>query len=254
MTAEIVELKDRSMRMLKKELILRNPLRQMGYEEDEIIPEGGFGAVLARAGVGKTALLVQLALNMMLRGRKVLHVSLLDPVNKVDLWYRELLGCLAAQYQVGQVRTLWEEILPLRFIMTFKVEGFSVPRLEERMNDLIEQGIFRPEIIIMDGLIFDEKSIPALKELKKIIDRLSMRAWFTVHVHRTVQTDADGNPRPLLPADELFDVALLLVTEGNEMHIRDLKSSQTPFPRPVLILDPATMLIKEIAAVASGNS
>ena len=88
MTAEIVELKDRSMRMLKKELILRNPLRQMGYEEDEIIPEGGFGAVLARAGVGKTALLVQLALNMMLRGRKVLHVSLLDPVNKVDLWYR----------------------------------------------------------------------------------------------------------------------------------------------------------------------
>jgi len=254
MTAEIVELKDRSMRMLKKELILRNPLRQMGYEEDEIIPEGGFGAVLARAGVGKTALLVQLALNMMLRGRKVLHVSLLDPVNKVDLWYRELLGCLAAQYQVGQVRTLWEEILPLRFIMTFKVEGFSVPRLEERMNDLIEQGIFRPEIIIMDGLIFDEKSIPALKELKKIIDRLSMRAWFTVHVHRTVKTDADGNPRPLLPADELFDVALLLVTEGNEMHIRDLKSSQTPFPRPVLILDPATMLIKETAAVASGNS
>ena len=56
------------------------------------------------------------------------------------------------------------------------------------------------------------------------------------------------------PQNELFDVALLLGTEGNEMHIRDLKSSQAPLPRPVLILDPATMLIKETAAVASGNS
>ncbi|MDQ1277692.1 MAG: hypothetical protein QG555_733, partial [Thermodesulfobacteriota bacterium] len=106
--------------MLKKELILRNPLRQMGYENDDILPEAGFGAVLARAGVGKTALLVQLALNTMLRGKKVLHVSLLDPVNKVDLWYRELFRLLAVQYQIGQFRTLWEEILPLRFIMTFK--------------------------------------------------------------------------------------------------------------------------------------
>jgi len=237
--------------MLKKDLILRNPLRQMGYEHDGIIPAGGFGAVLARAGVGKTALLVQLALDMMLRGKRVLHVSLLDPVNKVDLWYRELLGRLAAQYRVGQIRTVWEEILPLRFIMTFKVEGFSVPRLRERMNDLAEQGIFRPEIIIVDGLIFDEKSIPALVELKEMIKESALRAWFTVHIHRQVRTDAEGNPKPLLPADELFDVALLLVTEGNEMHIRDLKSSQIPSPRPVLILDPATMLIKETAAVAS---
>ncbi len=250
MAAEIIDLKDRSMKMLKKDLILRNPLRQMGYEHEDIIPEGGFGAVLARAGVGKTALLVQFALDTMLRGKRVLHVSLLDPVNKVDLWYRELLGRLAAQYQVGQIRTVWEEILPLRFIMTFKVEGFSVPRLRERMNDLMEQGIFHPDMIILDGLIFDEKSLPVLVELKKMVAGMAMRAWFTVHIHRQVRVDVDGKPKPLLPADELFNVALLLVTEGNEMHIRDLKSDQNSSPRPVLILDPATMLIKQTAAVA----
>ncbi len=237
--------------MLKKDLISRSPLRQMGYEHDDIIPEGGFGAVLARAGVGKTALLVQFALNTMLRGKRVLHVSLQDPVQKVDVWYRELFHHLAVQYQVGQIRTLWEEILPLRFIMTFKVEGFSVPRLRERLNDLTEQGIFRPEAIIMDGLICDDGAEPVLREMKAMVEELGLRAWFTVHVHRQVKADEDGVPKPLLPADELFDVALLLVTEGNEMHIRDLKSSQIPSPRPVLILDPATMLIKESAAVAS---
>ncbi|MFA5179765.1 MAG: AAA family ATPase [Syntrophales bacterium] len=237
--------------MLKKDLILRNPLRQMGYENDDILPEGGFGAVLARAGVGKTALLVQLSLNMMLRGKKVLHVSLLDPVNKVDLWYRELFRLLAVQYQIGQIRTLWEDILPLRFIMTFKVEGFSVPRLQERLNDLMEQGIFRPDMIIIDGLMFDDTSKPVLDALKEMIEKLGLRAWFTVNIHRQVKADADGLPKPLLPADELFDVALLLVTEGNEMHIRDLKTGDIPSPRPVLILDPATMLIKENVAVAS---
>jgi len=237
--------------MLKKDLILRNPLRQMGYENDDILPEGGFGAVLARAGVGKTALLVQLALNTMLRGKRVLHVSLLDPVNKVDLWYRELFRRLAVQYQIGQIRTLWEDMLPLRFIMTFKVEGFSVPRLQERLNDLMEQGIFRPDMVIIDGLILDDTSRPALDALKEMVEKLGLRAWFTVNIHRQVKEDADGLPKPLLPEDELFDVALLLVTEGNEMHIRDLKTGDIPSPRPVLILDPATMLIKENVAVAS---
>ncbi|HEY5497785.1 MAG TPA: AAA family ATPase, partial [Syntrophales bacterium] len=168
--------------MLKKDLILRNPLRQMGYENDDILPEGGFGAVLARAGVGKTALLVQLALNTMLRGKKVLHVSLLDPVNKVDLWYRELFRRLAVQYQIGQIRTLWEDMLPLRFIMTFKVEGFSVPRLQERLNDLMEQGIFSPDMIIIDGLIFDDTSKPVLASLKELVEKQGLRAWFTVNI------------------------------------------------------------------------
>jgi KaiC/GvpD/RAD55 family RecA-like ATPase len=76
--------------MFKNDLIVRNPLRRMGSETDDVIPEGGFGAVLAHAGVGKTALLVQLALNAMLRDRNVLHISLNDPVGKVSLWYQEL--------------------------------------------------------------------------------------------------------------------------------------------------------------------
>ena len=59
--------------MLKNDLILRNPLRLMGYETDDILPEGGFGAVLARAGVGKTSFIVQLALNAMLRNKNVTY-------------------------------------------------------------------------------------------------------------------------------------------------------------------------------------
>ncbi len=56
--------------MIKKDVILYNPLRLIGYETEDIIPEGGFGAVLARAGVGKTAFLVQIAISTLLRDKK----------------------------------------------------------------------------------------------------------------------------------------------------------------------------------------
>ena len=76
--------------MMKKDLALRNPLKLLGRNNDDLLPEGGFGVVLARAGVGKTALLVQLALNAMLRDIDVLHISLSEPVKKVTLWYKEM--------------------------------------------------------------------------------------------------------------------------------------------------------------------
>ncbi|MBU2252567.1 MAG: AAA family ATPase, partial [Proteobacteria bacterium] len=120
--------------MLKQDLILRNPLQHLGFETEDILPGGGFGAVLAPAGVGKTALLVQLALNGMLRNRNVLHISLDDPVNKVTRWYNELFGHLADRCEATQINRLWESVLPHRFIMTFRIESFSVPKLEERLN------------------------------------------------------------------------------------------------------------------------
>ena len=64
--SEVIYIKERYFIMLKKDLILRNPLRVMGYENDDILNAGEFGAVLARAGVGKTAFLVQLSLNALL--------------------------------------------------------------------------------------------------------------------------------------------------------------------------------------------
>ena len=129
--ARVINLKERNLDMLKNDLILRNPLRLMGHENEAIVPQGGFGAVLARAGVGKTALIVQVALNSMLQQKNVLHVSLNEPVDKVSLWYQEVLTSLANQYHVRQIKELWESIQMHRFIMTFKVEGFSVPKLEE---------------------------------------------------------------------------------------------------------------------------
>ncbi len=231
--------------MLIEELILRNPLRQLGFETEEILPVGGFGAVLAHAGVGKTALLVQLAINSMLRNRKVLHISLNDPVNKVNLWYNELFHHLAGRKGGKQINSLWESVLPHRFIMTFRVESFTVPKLEERLSDLSEQGIFSPAMMIIDGLHFDQSIREDLNDLKKLSVCNGMRIWFTVHTHRHQLPCPDGLPVSFSPVADLFDLVVELQPVRADVHIQLLRGT---IPKPMgakLLLDPSTMLIKD---------
>ncbi|PID40716.1 MAG: cytoplasmic protein [Proteobacteria bacterium] len=231
--------------MLKNDLILRNPLRLMGHENEAIVPEGGFGAVLARAGVGKTALVVQVALNTMLQQKNVLHVSLDDPVDKVGLWYQEVLNSLAHSYHVRQIKDLWESIQMHRFIMTFKVEGFSVPKLEERVRDLTEQQIFNPHMVIVDGLPFDEQMREPLEGLKAFSERHRLNLWFTVTTHRHEVPAENGLPIQLAPVADLFDAAIQLQPEGKKIHICCLKGGPDIAAGREQLLDPSTMLIVE---------
>lgn len=231
--------------MLKQDLILRNPLRQLGFETEDILPPGGFGAVLAHAGVGKTALLVQMAMNGMLRNRNVLHISLNDPVNKVNLWYSELFHHLAGRDEGKQITRLWETVLPHRFIMTFRVESFSVPKLEERLSDLTEQGIFSPSMMIIDGLHFDESLRPDLNDLKALATRNGIHIWFTVHTHRHESPGPDGLPVSFSAVAGLFDLVLELQPEHADIHIKMLRGGESAPAGSKLLLDPSTMLIKD---------
>ncbi len=246
--ASIIVLKERNLQMLKNDLIHRNPLRLMGHETEEILSPGNFGAILARAGVGKTALLVQIALNTLLTDKNVLHVSLNDPVDKVTLWYREVFGNLAKTYDSHQIEQLWESLLPHRLIMTFKVEGFSVPKLEERLTDLSEQNIFAPDMVIIDGLPFDESVPESLDKLKSFAGEHGIQTWFTVRTHRDAQPGPDGLPAMLAPVQELFSVILQLEPADKAINVRALKGEHKATEMLPVKLDPATMLLKDTAS------
>ncbi len=230
--------------MLKQDLILRNPLRLLGKENEDIIRPGNFGAVAARHGVGKTALVVQIALNSLLQEKNVLHISLNEPVGKVSLWYQEVFEQLAQQYQVPQIDQLWDTIMPHRFIMTFQVEGFSMPKLEERLTDLTAQNIFIPNLIIIDGLPFDDQTRSHLQELKRLAQEQCLPVWFTVAIHRHQSPDVDGLPVQLSPVQDLFDTAIALQPENETIYIKAIKGTPENIADAVLTLDPATMLIQ----------
>lgn len=230
--------------MLKKDIIRRNPLRLMGYNDDDVLSPGAFGALMARAGVGKTSFLVQLALDKLLREKNVLHVTINEPVDKVCLCYEEVFRNMAAQAGIRHMDPYWDDILPKRFLMTFKVDGFSVPKLNERIQDLTEQGIFFPQLLLIDGLPFDETGRKTFQELQELAQRQSLAVWFTVRTHRHESPGADGMPVQMSSISDLFEVVIELRPDGKDIQAVALKGGPDA-PTP-LVLDPATMMTRKI--------
>src|SRR4030065_1183381 len=240
----IIHLTHEDIIMLKKEITYRNPLMNLGYDNEDILPDGGFGAVMAHAGGGKTALLVPMALNTMLREKNVLHVSLHDAVSKVDVWYHELFQNIAQAFNAAEIKDYWEKIQPHRFVMIFKVESFSVPKLEERLTELMEQNIFKPHTMIIDGFKFDEIGRKPLASLKELAAKHAIRIWFTVHAHRHEERATNELPVWFLHVADLFEVIVELAAEDKEVFIKAIKGKTADSSKKTLLLDPATMLVK----------
>ncbi len=206
--AKIIDFTERKLRVVKKEIVFPNPLSPLGYDSDDILSAGNFGAISARAGVGKTALMVQIALHSLLKAKPVLHVSLKDPVEKVCLQYEEVLRNVNSLHNIKASDEFWETILPNRFIMTFKVEGFTAPKLDERIGDLTEQGVFFPRMMVIDGLPFDESSRKTFADLKTLADKHNLPIWFTVRTHRHETPGPGGIPTPMLHIADLFEIII----------------------------------------------
>src|SRR6476469_7700094 len=82
--------------MYRKDVNERSPRRVFEKPMHGGLGRGNVGVVAARAGVGKTALLVQIALDDLLRDRKVLHISHEQAVDHVRAYYDEIFHDLAS--------------------------------------------------------------------------------------------------------------------------------------------------------------
>ncbi len=208
--------------MLKNDTFLNSPLKRFENENENLLQAGDFGAVLARAGEGKTELLVQIALTRLLDGINVLHVSLQDPIQKVFVWYGEVFREMT-NHDMEEVYKHWEDILQHRYIMTFKAINFKVEKFEERLTELREQNVFTPDLIVFDGFPFDEIHRDALGELKQLVQNHGMHAWFSITTHRHEELLPDGFPPQLSPVSDLFKAALQVESNGQEIYIKALK-------------------------------
>ncbi|MCP3888707.1 MAG: hypothetical protein GY702_07510 [Desulfobulbaceae bacterium] len=227
------------------DLVVNNPLRALGLEEKSgEEKQSMMGLVMARAGLGKTAILVQFALDCMLLGNKVLHVSIGEGVDKTRTWYDDIMGLLTDGEKVGSM----PEFMQNRMIMTFKESSFSKALLEERLDDLVQQDIYRPECLIIDGYDFEGNDKKSLEELRSFMnDRGLKMIWFSAVSHRNDERkSADGVPAPCHEVDDLFETVLLIKPEGDEMNLDILKCDTGSIdPGSTLVLDPSTMLIKK---------
>ncbi len=231
--------------MANSDSTINNPLRALGLEE-KAKEEGlrSMGLVMSRAGLGKTAILVQFALDCMLLGNKVLHVSIGENIGKTRTWYDDILSLLTEGESVSDN----PEFMQNRMIMTFQESSFSKALLEERLNDLIQQDIFNPECIIIDGFDFANADREAVQEMRSFMEQSGLKMiWFSAVRHRQDPRESEnGVPAPCHEIDDLFDTVLVINPEGDEMNLDIIKCVECAVtPGTTLKLDPSTMLVQK---------
>lgn len=225
--------------MLKSEMIAKNPLRAFDQHREGGLQPGQAGMVVARAGTGKTALLTHISLDSLFRGLPVLHVSIGETVSHVQAWYEEIFRDLAVGYDLDQSRRVWDEIVPNRLILTFRSEAFSLRTLEERLNDLMAQDIFKPKVIVLDGLDLNKDNRDALAELKEYIRQLGLKAWVAARSHRE-QGDMAAMVAPL---SDYFEVVLGIEAKNDTLELTAYKNTGNGDDSVAVSLDPKTLLL-----------
>ena len=225
-------------------LTQQNPLRVLNMGRDN----NQMGLVVARAGLGKTALLVQIALDAILRGRRVIHVSIGQGIDKTKAWYDDILQLILNEHSVAHPHELIEMVACHRMIMTFQAASFSRSRLEERLNDLILQDIFRPNCLIVDGFDFSSANLEEVEDLKNLMEVMNLQSWFSATRHRDdTRVSPAGVPAPCHEVDDLFDTVVLLNPQKDatiELEIIQSSNEQLAGSKG-LKLDPTTMMVKE---------
>jgi len=228
--------------MADKDTSVKNPLQAIGFDTKKEDGLQSMGLVMARAGLGKTAILVQFALDCMMNNNNVLHISIGEGVEKTRSWYDDIVKLL----DVEPVDV--PELMAKRMIMTFKESNFRKAVLAERVEDLVQQGIFKPECLVIDGFEFDGANRATIEELRNFARESGIKMlWFSAVSHREDdRVSADGVPAPCHEIDDLFETALLIKPEGEEMQLKILKCETCAVdPGAVLTLDPSTMLIQQ---------
>ena len=234
--------------MGKKDLVMNNPLRVLGIEKKVQENGAGMGLIMARAGLGKTAILVQIALDSMLWGDKVLHVSIGRDIDKTKAWYDDILALMTAEEKSESMQATLAEIMQKRMIMTFKESAFSQAKLEERLDDLVQQNIYKPVCLIIDGYDFQAGTHADLQEFKDFMVRRGLKMiWFSAVTHREDERkSAAGVPAPCHEVDDLFDMVMCIAPKDSAIDLKILKCVNCAVDAGTsLTLDPSTMLIQK---------
>ncbi len=221
--------------------IARSPAQALAHTIRGGLQAGQMGAVFARPGTGKSALIVQIALDALLRGSNVLHVSLDHAQPHVRTYYDEMLHEL-----VGSVdRATALSIERHRVIHSCLGRPFLPADLLSLLETLDRVMEFRPSMIILDGLEAATLDVAGWEGAAK---GAHARLWLSVRTHR------DHGPRPEDLAVS-FTTALALEPSDGHVTVAVLRQGgHAPASGPTMELDRSSLLIQTEVGGGAGPS
>ncbi len=233
--------------MLKEELIAKSPVRLLEQSIEGGLKQGNIGVIASRKGIGKTSVLVQLALDELMRGRKVIHVSFSAHTSYVIAWYENIFSELARRRNLENIAEIKDELVKNRVIMNFAQEGVAIGQILRSLRAMIIDGGFKATTLIIDGFDFSRSSHDQLMEVKRFASEMGLEIWYSATLFGEEPVlDRNNIPVVLREFIDLFSVLILLEPKTEYIHFIVVKDHERLNPQDLhLKLDSKTLLIAE---------
>lgn len=233
--------------MLKEELIAKSPVRFLEKSIEGGLKAGNIGVVASRKGVGKTSVLVQIALDKLMQGEKVIHVSFSSHTSHVIAWYEDILDELAKRRNLENLEDTKDEAVKNRVIMNFAQEGISIEQILGSLRAMIVSGGFRASTIIVDGFDFAKATPDRLAKVKDFAAEMGLEIWYSCTLSGE-EPVLDKNNMPVVLRGFVPSLAVVIVLEPKTeyIHFVVVKDHDRINPHDLkLKLDAKTLLIAE---------
>jgi hypothetical protein len=232
--------------MVKDELIQRSPVRVLEKSIHGGLKAGEIGIIAAPSGIGKTSVLVQIALDKLLQGRKVIHISYTKHTDYVLAWYEDIFDEFIKKKNLENPEEVKNDAVRNRVLLKFSQEGVSGDQVRRSLIALIQDGGFSAEAIIVDGFDFSLRDPGRLARTRDMAEELSVSVWYSCTVKAGDACDKNGIPAILRESLPNVDVIIALEPRADHIDLKVRKDRDQFNPeRMALKLDPKTLLILE---------
>jgi hypothetical protein len=228
-----------------KDFVSFSPLKLLEKSSRKGLGTGNLGVLIARAGVGKTACLINIAFDRIFRQGKLVHISLEEGPEKVRSYYNVMYHDLVKALDLTEDYEYYRMLVDRnRMILAYLNQSFDTERLRANLGNLAESLDFRPDTLIVDGLEFQRAERALFEAFKGIAAEFQVEIWLSALSHRhIVEVNERGIPYPCNELDDLFSLIIQFQPESSGVFLNLLKDHENPTIRDTSVrLDPNTFL------------
>ena len=198
-----------------------HPFRML--DEQGGLPETGIGLLIARSGVGKSAALINFALDLLLQGKQVLHFTVGMPSDKTHQYYKRIYSEYTRNYPITK-RKSWDEIYHNFVVISYLDSNVMIKDLEREIGTIVSSAKLTPSLILVDGLDIDESTATNLDQMRSAAKTNHIPLLASMRIHRANNGHVDLDS-PLKAAEHHTDRIFFLEPQNNRINLEVLSSA-----------------------------
>ncbi len=200
------------------------PIRLLESTQKGELGRGNLGVIISRAGIGKTACLVHIALYGIFMGDRIVHIAFDDMPDKVSAFYQSVFNDIAKDGELSDHSKYIKVMETNRLIISIQGDKHIFERVEKSLLNITEHGRFNPDRIFIDDLNFEKADENFFKRFKELSESLNAETWFTALSHRHIkERNKRGIPYPCNNIDDIFSIIMEMEPEKSGIYLKLLK-------------------------------